>query len=325
MDHVDSKFIGIISSRLEKFKRVKSDLYNFRCPICGDSKRNKSKTRGYLYSVKANINYKCHNCGASMSFSNFLKDIDPVIHKQYTLEKFKSGNTGRSSPTPEPVFNFEPPKFKQKVKLPKASKDPRPEGYLTARKLDPDKFYFAEHFKEWVNSIKPTFDSTKYDESRIIIPIYYEQNLVGMQGRSMKFGDPKSVKYITVMFNDDAPKIYGLDEVQKDQTVYVTEGPFDSTFLRNAIAMCGADADVSRWGISDPVWIYDNEPRNREIVTRIEHAISKDQKVVIWPSNITDKDINDMVMSGLDVQSVVESNTYQGLEAKLKFTTWKRI
>ena len=325
MDHVDSKFIGIVSSRLEKFKRVKSDLYNFRCPICGDSKKNKSKTRGYLYSVKANINYKCHNCGASMSFSNFLKDIDPVIHKQYTLEKFKNGNTGRSSPTPEPVFEFRPPKFKQKVKLPKASKDPRPEGYLTARKLDPNKFYFAEHFKEWVNSIKPTFDNTKYDESRIIIPIYYQQNLVGMQGRSMKIGDPKSVKYITVMFNDDAPKIYGLDEVQKNQTVYVTEGPFDSTFLRNAIAMCGADADVSRWGISDPVWIYDNEPRNREILSRIERNINNGERVVIWPTNIGEKDINDMVLAGLDVQSLVESNIYKGLEAKLKFTNWKRI
>lgn len=326
MDHVDSKFIGIVSSRLEKFKRVKSDLYNFRCPICGDSKRNKSKTRGYLYSVKANINYKCHNCGASMSFSNFLKDIDPVIHKQYTLEKFKGGNTGRSSPTPEPVFNFEPPKFKQKLKLPKASSNSIADGYLTARKLDSNKFYYAEKFKEWVNTMTPTFDNTYYDEERIIIPIYYQETLVGMQGRSLDFSkDSKSVKYITVMFNDDAPKIYGLDEIQKDQTVYVTEGPFDSTFIRNAIAMCGADADVSRWGISDPVWIYDNEPRNREIVARIERSINNNQRVVIWPSSITDKDINDMVMSGLDVQSVVESNTYQGLEAKLKFTTWKKI
>ena len=325
MDHVDSKFIGIVSSRLEKFKRVKSDLYNFRCPICGDSKKNKSKTRGYLYSVKANINYKCHNCGASMSFSNFLKDIDPVIHKQYTLEKFKNGNTGRSSPTPEPVFEFRPPKFKQKVKLPKASKDPRPEGYLTARKLDPNKFYFAEHFKEWVNSIKPTFDNTKYDESRIIIPIYYQQNLVGMQGRSMKIGDPKSVKYITVMFNDDAPKIYGLDEVQKNQTVYVTEGPFDSTFLRNAIAMCGADADVHDWGISNPVWVYDNEPRNKEIVQRINRTIDSGDSVIIWPTNIMEKDINDMVLAGHDVMSMIKLNTYAGLEAKVKFNTWKKV
>ena len=127
------------------------------------------------------------------------------------------------------------------------------------------------------------------------------------------------------MFNDDAPKIYGLDDVNKEKTVYVTEGPFDSTFIHNSIAMCGADADISDLGISDPVYIYDNEPRNREIVDRISKCITKGDKVVIWPSSILEKDINDMVMSGLDVQSVIESNTYQGLEAKLKFTTWKKI
>ena len=176
-----------------------------------------------------------------------------------------------------------------------------------------------------VNSIKPTFESTKYDESRIIIPLFYNQNLIGIQGRSMDFANPKSVKYITVMFNDDSPKIYGLDEIQNDETVYVTEGPFDSTFIRNSIAMCGADADVSKWGISNPVWIYDNEPRNREIVNRIGNTIDRGDSIVIWPSNIEEKDINDMVMTGLDVQSVVESNTYKGLEAQLKFTTWKKI
>ena len=325
MDHVDSKFIGIISSRLSKFKRVKSDLYTFRCPICGDSKKSKNKTRGYLYSVKANINFKCHNCGASMSFNNFLKQIDTVVHKQYTMEKFKQGHTGRNFVVEEPKFTFEAPKFAKKIDLPKASEDPRPEGYLVARKLDPRKFYFAEHFKEWVNSIKPTFSSTKYDENRIIIPLFYNQNLVGVQGRTLEIGNPKVVKYITVMFDEEAPKIYGLDEVQKNQTVYITEGPFDSTFIRNAIAMCGADADVSCWGISDPVWIYDNEPRNREIINRISKCITKGDKVVIWPSDIEEKDINEMVLSGRDVQSVIESNIYSGLEATLKFTTWKKI
>ena len=127
------------------------------------------------------------------------------------------------------------------------------------------------------------------------------------------------------MLNDDAPKIYGLDNIRKDVPVYITEGPFDSTFIRNSIAMCGADADVDRWGISNPIWIYDNEPRNNEIVRRIGHTIDNGDSVVIWPSNIDDKDINDMVMSGLDVQSVIESNTYTGLAAQLKFTTWKKI
>ena len=322
MDYVDSKFIGLVSSRLEKFKRVKSNLYNFRCPICGDSKKNKSKTRGYLYAVKANTNFKCHNCGASMSLNNFLKQVDPAVHKQYVLEKFKEGHTGRNFVTEEPDFKFEAPKFKKKLKLPKASEDPRPAGYLTARKLNPDHFYYAKHFKKFVNSLKQTFDDEKHDEERIIIPLYYEKNLIGLQGRSIK---PNPVKYITVMLDDDAPKIYGLDNIRRDAPVYITEGPFDSTFIRNAIAMCGADANVDRWGISNRVWIYDNEPRNREIVNRISKTIDSGDSVVIWPEGIDDKEINDMVMSGLDVQSVIESNTYSGLQAKLKFTTWKKI
>jgi len=274
MDHIDSKFIGLISSKLEKFKRVKANLYNFRCPICGDSKKNKSKTRGYIYAVKANTNFKCHNCGASMSLNNFLKQVDPVIQKQYTMEKFKSGHTGRNFVIDEPEFKFESPKFKRKLKLPKASEHPRPAGYLTARKLNPTDFYYTENFKKFANSLKPTFDSEKHDEDRIIIPLYYEKNLIGFQGRSI---NPSPVKYITVMLDDDAPKIYGLDNIRRDAPVYITEGPFDSTFIRNAIAMCGADADISRWGISNPVWIYDNEPRNREITNRMSKTIDSGQ------------------------------------------------
>ena len=322
MNHVDSKYIGLVSSRLEKFKRIKSNLYNCRCPICGDSQKNKSKTRGYIYTIKADVNYKCHNCGASMTFSNFLKKVDPTLQKNYVFERFKDNHTGRGTVVEEPDFKFEAPKFKKKLKLPKASEDPRPAGYLTARKLNPDHFYYAKHFKKFVNSLKQTFDDEKHDEERIIIPLYYEKNLIGLQGRSIK---PNPVKYITVMLDDDAPKIYGLDNIRRDAPVYITEGPFDSTFIRNAIAMCGADANVDRWGISNRVWIYDNEPRNREIVNRISKTIDSGDSVVIWPEGIDDKDINDMVMSGLDVQSVIESNTYSGLQAKLKFTTWKKI
>ena len=322
MDLVDSKYIGLVSSRLQKFKRVKSNLYNFRCPICGDSQKHKNKARGYLYDVKNNTNFKCHNCGASMSLNNFLKQVDPVLHKSYSLEKFKEGHTGRNFVVDEPVFKFEAPKFKQKMDLPKAIENPKACGYLMARQLDPSKFYYAKNFKKFVNKLKPTFEDDTYDEERIIIPLYYEKNLIGFQGRSL---GPSKVKYITVMLDDDAPKIYGLDNIRRDAPVFVTEGPFDSTFIPNAIAMCGADADVSRWGIDNPVWIYDNEPRNREITNRISKTIDAGGSVVIWPDNIDDKDINDMVMSGKDVQSVIESNIYSGLEAKLKFTTWKKI
>ena len=322
MDHVDSKYIGLLSSKLEKFTKVKAGLYNFRCPICGDSKKNKLKTRGYLYAAKTNTNFKCHNCGASMSFNNFLKKLDTNLHKQYAMEKFKEGFTGKNYVVEEPKIVFTKPVFTKKVNLPKASEVETAKKYLEARNIDASRYYYAEKFKTWVNTLKPTFESTEYDEDRIIIPLFYNQNLVGLQGRSIK---PNPVKYITVMLDDNAPKIYGLDNIRTDATVYITEGPFDSTFIRNAIAMCGADADVSNWGINNPVWIYDNEPRNREIVSRIARVIEMGQKIVIWPLNIKEKDINDMVMSGHDVQNLVESNTYTGLQATLKFNLWKKI
>jgi transcription elongation factor Elf1 len=322
MDFVDVKYINLISSRFQKFKKVKNNLYNFRCPICGDSQRNKNKARGYLYQVKNNTNFKCHNCGVNISFNNFLKQIDPVVYKQYTFEKFKEGNTGKNFSVEEPVFKFESPKFKPKLNLLKASENPDAKEYLENRNLNPYKFYYTNKFKEWTNSLKQTFDSIEKDEPRIIIPLFYQNTLVGFQGRSLSYN---KIKYITVMLDDDAPKIYGLDEVKKNQTVYITEGPFDSTFISNSIALCGADGDVDKWGISDPVWVYDNEPRNAEIHSRISRVIDRGEKVVIWPSAIKEKDINEMILSGLEVQSVIELNTYSGLEAKLKFTTWKKI
>jgi hypothetical protein len=322
MDFIDVKYINLISSRFQKFKKVKNNLYNFRCPICGDSQRNKNKARGYLYQVKNNTNFKCHNCGVNISFNNFLKQIDSATYKQYTFEKFKEGNTGRNFVVDEPDFVFEKPVFKTKIILPLCSEVERSRTYLEKRKLNPTKFYYAEKFKEFANSLKPTFANTDYEESRIIIPLYYQKDLIGFQGRAL---GPSPNKYITVMLFDDAPKIYGLDEINKNETVYVTEGPFDSTFICNSIALCGADGDLSKWGISNPVWIYDNEPRNKEIVSRIVRTIDRGERVVIWPSSISEKDINDMMLAGLNVQSVIESNTYFGLEAKLKFTTWKKI
>jgi len=323
MDLVDSKYISLVSSRLQKFKKVKADLYNFRCPICGDSQKNKNKARGYMYVVKNNTNFKCHNCGASLSLNNFIKKIDGTLHKQYTLEKFKEGHTGRGFVVEEPEFKFKKPVFRKKLDLPKASENADAREYLEKRKLNPDKFYFANNFKRWVNTKKQTFDTIGRDESRIIIPMYdRDKNLIGFQGRSLV---PNSVKYITVMLEDEAPKIYGLDTIDEKLPVYVVEGPFDSTFINNSVALCGSDGDLGYLEGSDTILVYDNEPRNREIVGRIGRCIERNQKVVIWPNNIIEKDINDMVLAGHDVMSMLKLNTYSGLEAKLKFNTWKKI
>ena len=323
MDLVDSKYIGLVSSRLQKFKRVKADLYNFRCPICGDSQKHKNKARGYFYQVKTNTNYKCHNCGASLSLNNFLKQIDPTLHKQYTMEKFKEGHTGKNFVVDEPKFDFKKPTFKKQLDLPRASEVPIAKEYLKNRGLDPTRFYYASKFKKWVNTQKKTFDNIRKDDGRIIIPMYdKDHKLIGFQGRSLV---PNSVKYITIMINDDAPKIYGLDKIDETKPIYIIEGPFDSTLVENAVAMCGSDLDVRTFGWSNYIWVFDNEPRNREIVERNNKAIDRGDKVVIWPSQIVEKDINDMILSGHDIMSVLESNIYSNLEAKIKFNNWKKV
>jgi len=323
MDITDDKYINLLSSRLEKFKKIKINLYNFRCPLCGDSQKNKNKTRAYLYSVKNNTNFKCHNCGASLSFNNFLKQLDPTLYKQFSLEKFKQGFTGKNFVVEEPKFDFKKPIFKKKIDLPKASENEISKKYLESRLLDSNQFYFAEKFKQWTNTQKQTFDIIRKDESRIIIPLYdFEGSLIGFQGRALGFSN---VKYITVMLNEDSPKIYGLNNLNLNEEVYVTEGPFDSTFVENSIALCGADGDLKSLGIRDYVWIYDNEPRNIDIVRRIEKCINNGEKVIIWPSTIKQKDINDMAISGHSIMDVLKLNTYKGLEAKVKFIEWKRV
>ena len=324
MDIIDSKYVNLVSSRLQKFKRVKANLYNFRCPICGDSKKHKNKARGYLYQVKTNTNFKCHNCGASLSLNNFLKQIDPVLHKQYTMEKFKEGFAGgRNFVVEEPKFEFKKPVFKKKLDLPVASEVSIANEYLSKRGLDPSKFYFADKFKQWVNTQKKTLDYINKDESRIIIPMYDEsKTLIGFQGRSL---GPNSVKYITVMLNEEAPKIYGLDTIKTEKPIYIVEGPFDSSLIENSVAMCGSDIDIRTFGWSDYIWVFDNEPRNREIVNRISKTIDRGDKVVIWPKFVEEKDINDMVQRGHNVSRVLESCTYSGLEAKVKFNIWKKV
>ena len=323
MDLVDSKYIGLVSSRLKKFKRVKANLFNFRCPICGDSQKQKNKARGYIYPIKNNMNFKCHNCGASLSLNNFIKQVDATLHKQYTLEKFKEGHTGRNFVVESPKLEFAKPIFKKSINLPKASTDCRAKEYLVNRKINPDKFYFADKFMEWTNSQKQTFDNILKDESRVVIPMYDEKkNLIGFQGRSL---GKSFTKYITIMIDEEAPKIYGLEKIDRKQSIYIVEGPFDSTFVENSVAMCGSDIDVRSFDWSDYIWVLDNEPRNREIVNRVSRVISRGDRVVIWPNGLMEKDINDMVLAGHDVMSMLELNTYSGLEAKIKFNNWKKI
>jgi len=328
---IDLRFADLLRSRFQKFTSKKSGLYNFRCPYCGDSDKYKNKARGYLFLKKNDLVYKCHNCGVGRSFGGFLKDQAPDLHDEYVMERYKNGLTGKGRNVADPDFKTKAPVFVSTPtglkKISDLNNSHPAKRYLQDRKIPEDamqRLYYVDRFQTWVNTQQKTFPDTKNDHARIIIPLIdADGKWFGFQGRSL---NPKDkLRYITILLDDEKPKLFGLDKVKKDETIYVTEGPLDSLFIRNSIAMCGADVHIDNRTYNDTVWIYDNEPRNQQIVSRVSRSIEDGQKVVIWPSAIKEKDINDMFLAGHDVQKVIESNVYQGLEAKVKFIEWKKV
>jgi len=328
------KYLNLLSPRLPLFKKKKNNLWNFRCPVCLDSQRHRNKARGFVFPVKDKMVYKCHNCGISMGFHKFLEMMDAILYKEYKLEKFKENNTARQIKpkvdmrkvkrvvSAKPTFKVDHLKDLQRIKDLNNSHPAK--EYLLNRKLPIGALYFTEKFKEWTNSVKPgTFEDLRHDEPRIIIPFREKDGTVfGFQGRSLS---SDGLRYITILLEEDRTKIFGLERVDTTRRVFVVEGPLDSLLLDNAVAMAGAD--VSAVGDilgDDVVYVYDNEPRNKQITDRIQKHIKAGDQVVIWPREVREKDVNDMVLAGRNVNSIVKSSVYSGLKSTLKFNEWKK-
>lgn len=328
---VDVHYVNLLSGRLDKFTRKKEDLYNFRCPYCGDSQKHRNKARGYFFRIKTDMVFKCHNCGVGRTLPNFLKDNAPDLHDEYIMERYKNGTTGKGSYVPKPKPpSFEKPKFKKKGELQsieQLNNEHPAVGYLLGRQIPEEHFgnlFYTDKFCTWVNTQKPTFKDVKKDHPRIIIPfIDTNGEWFGFQGRSLDVND--KMRYITIMLDESKTKVFGLNRVDFDKTIYITEGPFDSLYIDNAIAMAGADVDWDILKDKEVVFVYDNERRNKEIIARMEKSIDKGYEIVIWPENLQQKDLNDMFIAGHDVQSLVEFNTYSGLEAQIKLSEWKKV
>jgi hypothetical protein len=328
--YIDLKFINNISSRLNKFKRKNDHLFNFRCPHCGDSQKNKTKARAYLYRVKNDMFFKCHNCGMGQNLANFIKFIDPKLHNEYILERYKN-----SAPaTPEPKFDFKQPVFKE-VKIieeldtiSELSSDHPAKEYIINRKI-PEKFfdilYYTNEFMALVNKIKPnTFKNLKGEHPRLIIPFYDTTgNLFAIQGRAFGKEQPK---YLTIKLDETKQKVYGLERVNFQKHIYITEGPIDSLFIDNCLAAAGADL-ILKVNPENVTYIFDNEPRNKEIVKRMYKIIDNNYNLFIWPDNIQSKDVNDLVISSKtipEVQTIISNNTHSKLSALSKLNTWKK-
>jgi transcription elongation factor Elf1 len=342
MLYLEKKYVGLLSARLKHFKQKADFLWNFRCPVCGDSDKNSHKARGYIYRKKDALHFKCHNCGTSSFFTTLLKVVDPTLHSDYVMEYFKdkSQNKKEDDTSLWRSIHIDTIPFKKEYTpatfdLPTIESLPeehKAKQFLLNREIPRKWFkelYYASDFRSFVDDFTPAHEKELPHENRIIIPFYdLEGELQGVQGRAL---GPSKAKYITIKRHDDAIKIFGLNKVNTDKTIYVVEGPIDSMFLENAIA----SMDSSLYNVSytvgpdkDYVLIFDNEPRNKEINKHIRKAIDLNYKVCIWPDNIKEKDINEMVLagsSGAAIQHIIDRNTYSGLMAQLQLTRWSKV
>jgi|TARA_R110000803_G_scaffold208765_1_gene277689 transcription elongation factor Elf1 len=329
--YIDLKFINNISSRLGLFKKKTDYLFNFRCPHCGDSKKSSTKARAYFYRVKNDMFFKCHNCGQGQSLPNFIKFVDPKMYDQYLLERYK-----KSAPaTPKPEFDFEPVKFKDPtildgLKRIKNLKSDHPARLYCENRKIPKKYfdilYLCDKFMTLVNKVKPkTYRVTK-DHPRLIIPFFDSTGkLFAFQGRS--FGNEQP-KYLTIKIDDSKQKIFGLERINFQQHIHIVEGPIDSLFIDNCLAAGGADLQITNVQPNNITYIFDNEPRNKEIVDRMSKLIEQGYNIVIWPDDIQLKDVNDMIISGLTkdkISDIISNNTYSKLSALTQLNYWKKV
>lgn len=344
--HVDLRWLNRISVNLLLFKRVRDDVFNCRCCVCGDSKKDKRATRMYFYVKGGLLLVKCHNCGYpndnSATFFMFMKDQFPLQFEDYKkevmLDSFRRDTTvtEKKVETNKNDNNKLPAKnkllslddiSKKYLSLDKLDSNHKAKKYMLSRKFgdrELSKLYYVPDFKELASKINPeSSERLPEHEDRILIPFVKPDKTVDMvQGRALKSG---SLKYITIKANDDVEKVYGLYGIDKSKPVYCVEGPLDSLFVDNCIATC--DSNLTR--VKADIYIWDNEPRNKEIVTLIESAINKGFSVVIWPTSPNSKqDINDLIKTGVSqnqLMKTIRESTYSGMSAKLKFTKWRKV
>lgn len=322
---IDKKYIGLVSPQLDRFKWKSQSVANCRCPICGDSQRNKKKARGFFFPKKNDYFFKCHNCGAGHNMHRFLEAVAPALARDYSLERWRNGENGKSNYVKPEEAEIALPKAD--LRLPRITSldaDHPARVYMEARKIpDLNRFYFAHSFGDWVRSIDPQYTGVP-NEERIVIPFVNKSGeLVAAQGRALT---GSGIRYITVKFKKDGRAVYGEDRLDYSRRVYAVEGPLDAAFLPNAIALAGCELSEGVKMFADCVVVYDNEPRNTEIVGKIEQAIKSGYTVCVWGDSVDEKDINDMVLAGrtpAEVQRIIDECACSGLTALARFSQWR--
>jgi hypothetical protein len=330
----------LVSQKLERFSWKRSNVACCRCPICGDSKTNKTKTRFFFFQENSGKYFvKCHNCGFTNTFQNFLKDFDDSLFADYRIENLreKYGTSDAKTAYQELVSKVQNSQQNLKTEMRALThctsinelpSDHYARSYVESRRIPEERWHLLYHSEDFnatcAQNLGCAVRSTV--EARLVIPFFSATGeLFAIQGRSY---DPESrMRYMTLRSPaHKITKIYGLERLNPAVRNYCLEGPIDSLFLPNAIALAGSMVNYDEMGFDtqNTVFIYDNEPRNTQIVSAMQDVAQRGFRICVFPSSVTEKDLNDMVKVGIDVKNLVDTNTFQGLAAVLAVNNWKR-
>ena len=266
-----------------------------------------------------------------MGFNQFLKKLDPTMYGEYIIESYKEDRPF-VGPTLEEM-DFTPPQqhdsFLLKIATPLDDIESTTNiavAYVENRKI-PQKhwhrLWYLEHTKD-IQQLFPRYTKITNNEPRLLIPFESITTgaVIGVALRDLS--NVSSLRYINVREDTEEPLIFGWKELDHTQPIYVVEGALDSLFLENAIAVGGTSfGKIESLNLHDPVIIFDNQPRNKEVCKLMEKYIELDYQVCIWPCTIKGKDINEMVLHGVNIQQVIQEHTYTGLIGKIKYNEWR--
>ena len=336
---LQEQFIEEAGKSLEGFRKVRDGLYNCRCPICGDSATDPTKRRGYfIQRPESGWSFYCHNCGASQGVKWFLKTTDDELYRRYCLAAFKT-QKDLSFETKRPeikAMSFEEQKILGSTLLVRCSNLPKDHDalkYLEGRKVDREmasRIFWTDDFRTLVqNGTQGKYEIAKLPEKGIVFPVRnFDLKLVGWQVRDI-FSEDKRRRFATCTLNGSSGELCFVPRpLDKTKPVFVVEGCIDALFIRNSVARLQAALWKFQPEGLECIYFNDQEPRNREVAKEIHRCVDKGLRTVLLPSAFEEMDVNDLVcrlgMTGEQIEETFTEHSWKGLEAQVRYASWRR-
>jgi len=251
-----------------------SDFFNFRCNVCGDSKKSKHKKRAYILKRKNPWMFYCHNGCKPMTVLNWIKVYFPIHFKDYYRELLRSSSE-IIKPLPiikNPIVkknNEEKEQTKFFIPIKKGITSPFAKAVLTCI----DRRIPEEVWSKWFVSIGGMYNN------RMIIPFFDDKGKIYYyQGRSLYGQEPKYLSR-----KGEHNSIYNYYLVDKSKPVPVLEGPIDSIFVENSIAITGVKIEDKRLkDFPHKRFLIDMDNTTNDTKKKTMELLSKGEYVFCW-------------------------------------------